>query len=139
MVGSLPVLFQRTDGASFVLPLLPFFFSHRESTGTLLRWVIYMYANRLLMYLNLGRCSKESYNSTEMGLLKALSSSFLSRLISQLLSMPQQIFFFLMPIKPGISIKTGFKVSRPKIKNNIEWTLLLSPKTNVFGGSSTST
>lgn len=77
MTGSLPMLFQRADGVSFVLSPLPgFFFFHWEFAGTLLRWLIYMYANRLLMYLNLGRCSKERHNSTEMGLLKALSPSF---------------------------------------------------------------
>lgn len=56
--------------------LAAFFLFNWESVGTLLCWLIYMYANRLLMYLNLGRYSKESHNSTEMGLLKALSSSF---------------------------------------------------------------
>ncbi len=90
-----------------------------EFFGMLWYCLIYMYANRLLMYLNLGRCSKETHNSSEIGLLKVLSRSF--SLVN--LTAPQHATaILLMPIKLCISIKTAFKVSpfSYKIKNNIE-------------------
>jgi hypothetical protein len=38
----------------------PLVLIHHEFFGTLWYCLIYMYANRLLMYLKLGRCSKET-------------------------------------------------------------------------------
>lgn len=90
-----------------------------EFFGTLWYCLIYMYANRLLMYLNLGRCSKETHNSSEIGLLKVLSRSFS---LANLTAPQHATAILLMPIKLCISIKTAFKVSpfSYKIKNNIE-------------------
>lgn len=98
-----------------------------EFFGTLWYCLIYMYANRLLMYLNLGRCSKETHNSSEIGLLKVLSRSFS---LANLTAPQHATAILLMPIKLCISIKTAFKVSPflYKIKNNIEWLTIYNLK-----------
>lgn len=79
------------------------------------------------MYLNLGRCSKETHNSFEIGLLKVLSRSFS---LANLTAPQHATAILLMPIKLCISIKTAFKVSPflYKIKNNIEWLTIYNLK-----------
>jgi hypothetical protein len=66
-----------------------------------------MYANRLLMYLKLGRCSKETIIPQKWAVWRLY---LVLSLLANLRAPQHARAIFLMPIKLDISIKTAFNL-----------------------------